>query len=148
VHIGDAASLTVSNLPGKKFSGSVARTANALDPATRTLLVEVHVPNREGALMPGMYAEVELINSRANPPLLVPSDALIVSREGTQIALVQNDHRVHLQTVSVGRDYGDRLEVLTGLHEGDVIVASPGDIVHEGTEVEPIRANAEPSSGR
>ncbi len=64
VHRGDAASLTVSNLPGRKFSGAVARTANALDPASRTLLVEVHVPNPEGVLMPGMYAQVELSNSR------------------------------------------------------------------------------------
>ena len=142
VHRGDAASLTVSNLPGRKFSGAVARTANALDPASRTLLVEVHVPNPDGFLMPGMYAQVELSNSRPNPPLLIPSDALIASGAGTQVALVRPNHRVHLQTIVAGRDYGDRIEVMSGLREGDVIVANPGDIMHEGIEVDPIPASS------
>ncbi|HXE10971.1 MAG TPA: efflux RND transporter periplasmic adaptor subunit, partial [Bryobacteraceae bacterium] len=75
VHRGDPAVLTVSNLPGRQFAGTVARTADALDPASRTLLAEVHVPNREGLLLPGMYAHVELTSSRVDPPLLIPSDA-------------------------------------------------------------------------
>jgi RND family efflux transporter MFP subunit len=141
VRPGDAASLTVSNLPGRSFSGAVARTANALDPASRTLLVEVHVPNRDGILLPGMYAQVELSTSRATPPLLVPSDALIISGAGTQVALLRPDHRVHLQPINVGRDYGDRIEVMSGLSEGDTIISNPGDIMHEGTEVDPIAAN-------
>src|SRR4051794_38037154 len=123
IHPGDGASLTVSNLPGRKFNGAVARTANALDPASRTLLVEVRVPNRDGVLLPGMYAQVELSTSRATPPLLVPSDALIISGAGTQVALLRPDHRVHLQTIVVGRGYGDRIEVSSGLTEGDVIVS-------------------------
>lgn len=147
VHTGDAASLTVSNLPGRKFRGAVARTADALDPASRTLLVEVHVPNREGVLMPGMYAQVELSTSRVSAPLLVPSDALIISGAGTQVAIVKPDHRVHLQTIAAGRDYGDRIEVMNGLSEGDVIVSNPGDIMHEGTEVDPVPAGAK-SSGK
>jgi RND family efflux transporter MFP subunit len=138
VHRGDGASLTVSNLPGRKFNGAVARTANALDPASRTLLVEVHVPNRDGVLLPGMYAQVELSTSRATPPLLVPSDALIISGAGTQVALLRPNHRVHLQTIVVGRDYGDRIEVTSGLNEGDTIISHPGDIMHEGTEVDPL----------
>ncbi len=146
VHRGDAASLTVSNLPGRKFSGAVARTASALDPASRTLLVEVHVPNREGVLLPGMYAQVELSTSRVSPPLLVPSDALIISGAGTQVALVKPDRRVHLQTIVAGRDYGDRIEVMSGLSEGDAIVSNPGDIMHEGTEVDPIPVNSKTSA--
>jgi RND family efflux transporter MFP subunit len=146
VHRGDAASLAVSNLPGSRFSGVVARTANALDPASRTLLVEVHVPNPNGVLLPGMYAQVELSSSRANPPLLIPSDALIVSSNGMQVALVGANHRVHLQNIVAGRDYGDRIEVMSGLHAGDAIVASPGDILHEGTEVEPIASTSNPTA--
>jgi RND family efflux transporter MFP subunit len=142
VHRGDIASLTVSNLPGRTFSGSVARTSDALDPASRTLLVEVHVPNPGGLLMPGMYAQVTLNNSRPHPPLLIPSDALIISGLGTQVALVDQNHRIHLQTIVAGRDYGDRIEVMSGLHEGDVIVANPGDIMHEGAEVEPVPAKS------
>jgi len=145
VHVGDLASLTVSNLPGKKFAGSVARTANALDPASRTLLVEVHVPNRDGVLLPGMYAQVELSTSRATPPLLIPSDALIMSGAGTQVALVRPNRRVHLQTIVAGRDYGDRIEVTSGLGEGDTIVSNPGDILHEDTEVDPVQAKSKAS---
>lgn len=138
VHLGDSATLTVSNLPGRQFTGTVARTANALDPSTRTLLVEVHVPNASGILLPGMYAQVELTSSRSNPPLLIPSDALIVRGDGTQVAVVRPDHRVHLQKVHVGRDYGDRLEVMGGLRVGDSIIANPGDVVPEGSEVDPV----------
>lgn len=148
---GDTASLSVSNLPGRTFTGKVARTANALDPSSRTLLVEVHVPNPDGVLLPGMYAQVTLNSSRANPPLLIPSDALIVSGAGTQVAVVDPNHRVHLQTIVAGRDYGDRLEVMKGLNDGEVIVAHPGDVLHEGTIVDPIGSGAKPemtSEGR
>ena len=135
---GQTAQLRVSNLPGRQFTGTVARTANALDPNSRTLLVEVHVPNADGALLPGMYAQVDLSSTRTNPPLLVPSDALIVRADGTRVALVRPDHTVHLQKIEVGRDYGDRLEVLGGLKEGDTIIPNPGDIAREGLKVDPV----------
>lgn len=137
VHDGEAARLSVSNLPGREFAGTVARTANALDPASRTLLVEVHVPNPDGALLPGMYARVDLVGSRAHAPLRIPSDALIVRGQGTEVAVVRG-HTVHLQTIEVGRDYGDRLEVISGLNEGDTIIANPGDVVREGLQVQPV----------
>ena len=88
---GQPAVLTVSNLPGREFDGPVARTANALDPGSRTLLVEVHVPNPAACLLPGMYAQVELRSMRADPPLLVPSDAMIVRSDGAQVAVVGPD---------------------------------------------------------
>jgi RND family efflux transporter MFP subunit len=135
---GQVARISVSNLPGRTFTGAVARTANSLDPTTRTLLVEVQVPNPDGALLPGMYAQVDLSSPRIDPPLLVPSDALIVRAEGTEIALVRPDHTIHLQKIEVGRDYGDRLEVLGGLKEGDVIVQNPGDVAREGIKVDPV----------
>jgi RND family efflux transporter MFP subunit len=142
VHPGDTASLTVSNLPGSSFDGVVARTANALDPSSRTLLVEVHVPNPNGVLLPGMYAQVKLNSSRTNPPLLIPSDALIVSDAGTQVAVVQPSHRVHLQSIVAGRDYGDHIEVMSGLNDGDTIIANPSDILREGAMVDPIEATS------
>jgi RND family efflux transporter MFP subunit len=135
---GQAAQLSVTNLPGRHFTGTVARTANALDPTSRTMLVEIQVPNADGALLPGMYAQVDLSNARATPPLLVPGDALIVRADGTQVAVVRSDHSVHLQKIEIGRDYGDRLEVLTGLREGDTIIPNPGDVLREGAKVEPI----------
>jgi RND family efflux transporter MFP subunit len=138
VRTGQAARLSVSNLPGKTFMGAVARTASSLDPASRTLLVEVHVPNHNGALFPGMYARVDLISARSIAPLLIPGDTLIVRAEGTLAAVVGSDHTVHLQKLEVGRDYGDRLEILSGLKEGDLIIPNPGDAAREGLKVEPV----------
>jgi RND family efflux transporter MFP subunit len=135
---GQAAVLTVSNLPGRQFKGAVARTANALDPNSRTLLVEVRVPNAEGTLLPGMYAQVDLNTTRANPPLLIPSEALIVRADGNRVALVRPDHTVHFQQIQIGRDYGDRLEVNGGLQEGDVIIPNPGDLAREGLKIDPV----------
>jgi RND family efflux transporter MFP subunit len=138
VRAGQTARLSVSNLPGRLFVGEVARTASALDPASRTLLVEVRVPNPGGALLPGMYARVALIGARSNAPLRVPSDALIVRGEGTEVAVVRDGHTVHLQKIEVGRDYGDTLEVVGGLSEGQTIIANPGDVVREGLQVQPV----------
>ncbi len=135
---GQPARLSVPNLPGREFAGAVARTASALDPASRTLLVEVHVPNPDGALLPGMYARVDLVSARTTPPLLIPSDALIVRGEGTSVAVVGPDHSVHLQRIEAGRDYGDRIEVIAGLQVGDWIIPNPGDVIREGVRVDPV----------
>jgi multidrug efflux pump subunit AcrA (membrane-fusion protein) len=102
------------------------------------MLVEIRVPNPNGALLPGMYTQVDLSSSRTNPPLLVPGDALIVRAEGTQVAVVRSDHTVHLQRIQVGRDFGDNLEVISGLQLGDMVIANPGDTVLEGVKVEPV----------
>jgi RND family efflux transporter MFP subunit len=138
---GQPAVLTVSNLPGREFEGTVARSADALDPASRTLLVEVHVPNPANLLLPGMYAQVELRSIRSDPPLLVPSDAMIVRADGAQIAVLDSANIVHLQKIEVGRDYGDRVEVLGGLREGDTIVSNPSDSVRDGVKVDAIPAS-------
>src|SRR6266568_3023984 len=102
------------------------------------MLVEVQVPNNDGVLLPGMYAQVDLSSARAEAPLLIPGDALIVRAEGTSVAVVRQDHSVHMQKVEVGRDYGDRLEVISGLKEGDLIIPNPGDAAREGLKVEPV----------
>jgi RND family efflux transporter MFP subunit len=142
IRTGQIARLSVSNLPGRIFAGTVTRTANSLDPNSRTLLVEVQVPNGDGALLPGMYAQVDFSTSRSNPPVLIPSDTLIVRADGTQVAVVRPDHTVHLQMVAVGRDYGDRIEILSGLHEGDAIMTNPGDTAREGVQVTPVAVPA------
>jgi multidrug efflux pump subunit AcrA (membrane-fusion protein) len=142
IHPGEPAILTVSNLPGRQFNGQVARSAGALDPSSRTLLVEIQVPNADGALLPGMYAQVELRSIRADPPLLVPSDAMIVRADGAQVASVDSDHIVHLQKIEVGRDYGDRIEVLKGLNEGATIIANPSDVARDGQKVDIVPAPA------
>jgi RND family efflux transporter MFP subunit len=142
VRVGQSARLTVPNLPGRLFPGTITRTANSLDPSSRTMLVEVQVPNTDGALLPGMYARVDLSGPRAggtgSAPILVPGDALIIRATGTQVAVVRSDHKVHLVKVEAGRDYGDRMEVLSGLREGDMIIANPADSAREGALVDPV----------
>src|SRR3984893_4364600 len=126
VRVGQVATLSIPDLPGRKFVGAVTRTANALDPATRTLLTEVQVANSDNALMPGMYAEVDLTTPRKDPPLLIPGDTLVVRSDGPQVAVVGGDRNVHYQRIQLGRDFGDRLEVLSGLQLGQQIVVNPG----------------------
>ena len=138
IHVGQTAQLTVSNLPGRKFSGTVARTANSLDPNSRTMLVEIQVPNKDGVLLPGMYALVDLSSPRANPPVLLPGDALIVRADGTEVAVVRPDHTIHLQRIQVGRDYGDKLEIISGLQPGELVIANPSDTIREGVKVDPV----------
>ena len=141
VHVGQAAQLTLANFPGRHFLGTVARTANALDPSSRTMLVDVAVPNADGALFPGMYAEVDLSSARLNPPLLIPALSLIVRADGAQVAVVQNDV-VHLQKVAIGRDYGDRVEIVQGVTEGTTILAAPGDAAQEGAKIVPVSSES------
>jgi RND family efflux transporter MFP subunit len=139
VHVGQTAAFAVANLPGRTFTGTVARTANALDPSTRTLLVELRVLNKDGALMPGMYCDVRLDTTREHPPLLIPSDSLIVRTGTTLVAVVRpNDHTIHLQPVVVGRDFGNQIEVVSGLAEGDTIIPNPGDVAQENRKVDPV----------
>jgi len=138
VHAGQIAHLSIPDLAGHQFSGAVTRTANALDPATRTLLTEVQVPNSAGLLLPGMYAQVDLTTPRANPPLLIPGDTLVVRSNGPQAGVVGADHIVHFQPLQLGRDYGDKIEVLSGLEAGQQVVVNPGDTVQEGVKVNPV----------
>ena len=147
VRPGQAATLTVPELPGRKFMGRIARTANALDPATRTLLTEVQVPNSAGVLMPGMYAQVDLLMPRRNPPLLIPGDTLVVRSDGPQVAVVNPDGTVHFTLIQLGRDYGDRVEVLSGLEAGQAIVVNASDVVREGVRVNPV-ATAEKGAAK
>jgi RND family efflux transporter MFP subunit len=138
VHLGQPALLTVSNLPGRQFPGTVTRTANALDPATRTLLVEVQVPNNTGLLLPGMYANVDLRASRTDASVIVPGDALVVRSDGPQVAVVGADQIVHFRKIQIVRDNGDYLEVSSGVRPGDQVVLHPNDSVREGVKVEAV----------
>ncbi len=142
VHGGQTAQLTLVNFPGRTFRGTVARVANALDPASRTMLTEVDVPNPEGVLFPGMYADVNFSDTSADPPLVVPASALIVRSDGAQLAAVSSDGVIHLRKITVGRDYGDRVEVLQGIDDGAVIVAAPTDAAQDGVKIVAVGAGS------
>ena len=146
VRVGQAARITVPDLPGRQFTGTVTRTSNSLDPATRTLLVEVQVPNQGSILLPGMYAQVDLTTPRKDPPLVIPGDTLVVRPDGTQVALVTPGQTIHFQHIELGRDYGDRIEVISGLQRGQRVVVNPGDIVREGAKVKPVLLNEKPAT--
>lgn len=140
IHPGQSAQVTVQEFPNRSFAGRVARTANSLDPGTRTLLTEVQVPNPGGTLLPGMYAQVQFTSVRAAPPLLVPGDTILINARGPQVALFQGggpgkQGSVHVQPVVLGRDYGPQAEIVSGINEGDWVIVNPSDDVKEGTHV-------------
>ena len=134
VRVGQAAEVTVQELGSAAFRGRVTRTAQALDPATRTLLTEIQVDNRERRLMPGMFAQARLTLDHAAPPLLVPANTLMMRGDGPQVAVVEGG-RVRIARVTLGRDYGTTVEVTSGLAPGATLVVNPGDEVAEGAVV-------------
>ena len=150
IHAGLGAHLELTQHPGQKFDGKVVRTAEAIDPATRTLLTEVDVPNRNGELLPGGYAQVHLEVKVTGARLQVPVNALLFRSEGLRAVIVDNNHKIHLRPLSVGRDYGTTLEVLQGLEQTDWIVLNPADSLEEGQEVrvKEIALNAAPAPGQ
>jgi RND family efflux transporter MFP subunit len=132
---GLSAYLELVQFPGRKFEGQVVRTAEAIDISSRTLLTEVDVPNRLGELLPGGYAQVHLRIKANEDRLLVPVNALLFRSEGLRAVMIDANHRVHLQPVQIGRDYGTSLEVLAGLKQNDWIVLNPPDAIENNQEV-------------
>src|SRR5262249_6801278 len=135
VHSGLSATIELTSLPGQRFSGNVARTADAIDPGTRTLRTEIDVPNKDGRLFPGSYAQVQFAIQAKTSPISVPVNALLFRAEGPRAAVVGGDGKIHLKPVTIGRDYGTEVEILGGLDPKDAIVLNPGDSLEEGEQV-------------
>ena len=136
IHEGLAAKIVLQEYPGQEFDGKVTRTAGALDPQTRTMQVEVQVPNQQGKLYAGMYGQVKFLLPDDNAPIVVPADAFVFRAQGPQVVTVTNDNRIHWQKISVGRDFGTQLEVLNGLKENTEVVMNPTDDLREGIQVQ------------
>jgi RND family efflux transporter MFP subunit len=136
IHEGLAAKIVLQEYPGQEFDGKVTRTAGALDPQTRTMQVEVQVPNQQGKLYAGMYGQVKFLLADDNAPIVVPADAFVFRAQGPQVVTVTNDNRIHWQKISVGRDFGTQLEVLNGLKENTEVVMNPTDDLREGIQVQ------------
>jgi RND family efflux transporter MFP subunit len=149
IHAGLGAYLELSQYPGQQFQGKVVRTADAIDLASRTLNTEVDVPNKNGQLLPGGYAQVHLLVKITGERLQVPVNALLFRSEGLRAVLVDEHHKTHLQPLTIGRDYGTALEVLQGLKASDWIVLNPPDSLDEGLQVnvKQITHTAPPVSG-
>ena len=135
---GLTAQFTVRELPQRTFTGKVVRTADSLDPTTRTLLTQVAVQNLDGLLRPGMYASVKFNIPRAHPPLIVPDSTLVINAAGTQVATVTKDNKVHYQKVELGRDFGTEIEIASGLTGNESLIATPTVDQTEGTPVKPV----------
>jgi len=140
VRRGVNASIELPSLPGQRFTGSVARTADAIDPGTRTLRTEIDVPNSDGKLLPGSYAQVHFGVHVNTTRLSVPVNALLFRSEGPRAAIVGSDGKVHLKPVVIGRDYGTDVEILGGLETSESIVLNPSDSLEEG---QPVHATKE-----
>jgi len=142
---GLGAYLELTQYPGQRFQGKVVRTSESLDVATRSLLTEIDVPNKSGLLLPGGFAQVHLEVKTVGQPLQVPINALLFRAEGLR-AVVIADGRTRLQRITVGRDYGNTLEVVDGLKPGDWIVLNPPDSLEDNQKVN-VKQVASPITG-
>ena len=124
----------VPEIPDRSFPGKVTRIATALQPGSRTLLTEIDVPNPDGALNPGIYCTVELLIPRKTPSVIIPADAVVFDQNGLHVAAVQNGI-VHLQKITIARDFGTEVEVHDGVKAGDQVVLNPMVNLAEGSKV-------------
>ncbi|HEY6307085.1 MAG TPA: efflux RND transporter periplasmic adaptor subunit [Candidatus Angelobacter sp.] len=135
VRAGMSAYIELNEYPGQKFIGKVVRTADSIDPATRTMLTEVDVPNHDGRLMPGAYAQLHFAVPVQAARISVPVNTVLFRPEGPQVAVVGDDQKIHLKVVKIGRDFGNKLEILGGLSASDQIVVNPADSLEDGQQV-------------
>ena len=142
LHAGMPARVFVQERVGKPIDGTIARTANSIDQNTRTMLVEIDVDNHDGSLYPGMYAVVSFVQLRAQPPITIPGDAVVVRQDKTSVAVVR-DQKIQLVPIEIGRDYGPSVEILSGLNEGDWVVSDVTDEVRDGIKVNPHQSESQ-----
>lgn len=147
VGVGQQAEVQVREMAGRKFVGTVTRSAGAFDAASRTLATEVRLANPNGALKPGMFATVNLRVPHPGGAVTIPGTALVTNAGGTQVVLVGADSKVHFQPITVGRDFGQTIEVTQGLRAGQQIVSTPSDSLHEGLKVKAVKAKPQPAKG-
>jgi multidrug efflux pump subunit AcrA (membrane-fusion protein) len=127
--------LTLDEFPGRQFRGQVVRNANAIDQSSRTLLVEVDVKNSSGELLPGSYVSVHLKLPSKIPALTVPSNTLLFRSEGLRVVRVTAG-KAELVPVVMGRDFGDSVELVTGIRKDDKVVVNPSDSIVNGQKIQ------------
>ncbi len=135
IKVGAKTAVTLQEFPGQKFVATVARTAEAIDPTTRTLLTEVDVPNKDGRLLPGSFGEVHFAVGSGVNKVTVPVNAMLFRSEGPRVAVIGSDNKVRLRPINIGRDYGATLEILGGVSPSEQVVVNPSDSLEEGQQV-------------
>jgi RND family efflux transporter MFP subunit len=133
--------LTLTEFPGRRFQGELVRTSGAIDQATRTLLSEVDVDNASGELRPGAYAEVHLMIPEGSRSLILPVSALIFRSEGLRVGVVRDGNRAELVPIILGKDYGNEVEVVSGIAENDLVIANPPDSLSSGAAVQIVNSS-------
>jgi RND family efflux transporter MFP subunit len=133
--------LTLSEFPGRHFPGELVRTAGAIDPATRTLLTEVDVDNSSGELRPGAYAEVHLMIPQGSRSLILPVSTLIFRSEGLRVGVVRDGNKAELVPIILGKDYGNEVEVVSGLNQNDLVISNPPDSLSSGAIVQVVNGS-------
>jgi RND family efflux transporter MFP subunit len=128
-------SLQLTELPNQTFDGQVSRNNHAINLATRTLLVEVDVPNPAGTLLPGAYGQVHFKLASPTRPLIVPSGSILFQSAGPQVAVVTAKNTIELRKVAIGRDFGNTMEITNGISTQDSVIASPPDYLVNGMPV-------------
>jgi RND family efflux transporter MFP subunit len=135
IHEGQTAGLVFADHPGKRYEGVVANTSRALDANSRTLQVELQIDNAKGELLPGSYAQVYFNLAGVDDSLRIPVNTVLFRTDGLRVAVLDDQHRVHLQPITQGRDFGTEIEVLSGVTANDVLVANPPDSIQDGAQV-------------
>jgi RND family efflux transporter MFP subunit len=143
---GLAADLTLKEFPGRRFTGTLVRTSNAIDVASRTLLTEIDVDNVSNDLLPGSYAEVHIKLPTAATTIQLPVDALIFKGDGLQVATVDAHNRIAIVAVTTGRDFGDTVEILSGITAGERVVSNPPDSLSPGQTVRVVTSAPPPAA--
>jgi RND family efflux transporter MFP subunit len=138
--------LTFPEHPGKTYVGTLVRTADAIDPSSRTLLTEIDVNNRSGELMPGALAQVHFKTPNVNRTFIVPTPALIFRRDGMQVGTVVNGETARLVQVVIGEDDGATVQIVNGLNQGDQIIQDPPDSLIDGEKVTVVQPGRTPTS--
>lgn len=137
---GLSADLTFDEYPGRRFQGKIVRTSKAIDPTSRTLLVEVDVDNSKGELLPGAYTQVHFKLSNAKPSLIIPVSTLMFRAEGLRVGVVQGGDTAKLMPITIGRDDGRVVEVVSGLESGSEVIQDPPDSLIDGEKVHIVKA--------
>lgn len=137
--------LTFPEHPGKIYTGTLVRTADAIDPASRTLLAEIDINNRSGELLPGSLAQVHFKTQNAGPTFLVPAAALIFRRDGIEVAKVVDGDEARLVHIVIGQDDGAMVQIVSGLNPGDQIIQDPPDSLIDGEKVSVVQPGNTPT---
>jgi membrane fusion protein (multidrug efflux system) len=135
VQPGTPAAITVDEFPGQTFAGKVTRDAGAFDRSSRTLLLEIDVPNPDGRLYAGMYAHAKFALKNPTPALLVPDNSILIDSKGARVLVVDSSNKIRIKPVTLGRDFGTKSEILAGLEATDRVVQNPTEALYQGMPV-------------